>query len=186
MEPIIFDEAYKLWSSSLCSLLQPPATSIFQSPNILLSTLFSNTHSLCSCLSVADQVSHTYQIKGDVTVLHILIFWFYREESRDSSVCIELGYGLDDRGSRVRFSAVIENFSFNHRVQNGSGAHLASYPMGTRGSFIGGKAAGAWSWPLTSIQFRGQRMRGAIPLLPQYAFMAWCSVKKSRGITLNL
>jgi len=53
---------------------------------------------------------------------------------------------------------------------------------GYRGSFIGGKAAGAWSWPLTSIQFRGQRMRGAIPLLPQYAFMAWCSVKKSRGI----
>jgi len=27
----------------------------------------------------------------------------------------------------------------------------ASYPMGTRGSFPGWKAAGAWSWPLTSI-----------------------------------
>jgi hypothetical protein len=26
----------------------------------------------------------------------------------------------------------------------------ASYPMGTRVSFPGGKAAGAWSWPLTS------------------------------------
>jgi hypothetical protein len=33
-------------------------------------------------------------------------------------------------------------------------------------SFPGGKAAGAWSWPLTSIQYRGQRMRGAIPTLP--------------------
>jgi hypothetical protein len=32
-----------------------------------------------------------------------------------------------------------------------SGAHPASYPMGTRVSFPGGKAAGAWSWPLTSI-----------------------------------
>jgi len=31
----------------------------------------------------------------------------------------------------------------NHSVQNGSGAHTASYPMGTRGSFPGGKAAGA-------------------------------------------
>jgi len=30
-----------------------------------------------------------------------------------------------------------------HRIQNGSGAHPASYPMGTRGSFPGGKAAGA-------------------------------------------
>jgi hypothetical protein len=26
-----------------------------------------------------------------------------------------------------------------------------TYPMGTRGSFPGGKVAGAWSWPLTSI-----------------------------------
>jgi hypothetical protein len=43
------------------------------------------------------------------------------------------------------------NFSLHHRIQNGSGAHPASYTMGTRGSFPGGKAAGAWSWPLASI-----------------------------------
>jgi len=30
--------------------------------------------------------------------------------------------------------------------------------MGNRGSFSGGKAAGTWSWPLTSIWCRGQRM----------------------------
>jgi hypothetical protein len=30
-------------------------------------------------------------------------------------------------------------------------AHSASYPMGTRGSFPGGKAAGAWRSPHTSI-----------------------------------
>jgi len=29
--------------------------------------------------------------------------------------------------------------------------YIASYPIGTRGSFPGDKAAGAWSWPLTSI-----------------------------------
>jgi hypothetical protein len=40
------------------------------------------------------------------------------------------------------------NLSLHHRVQNGSGAHPAPYPMDTRGSFTGGKAAGAWSWPL--------------------------------------
>jgi hypothetical protein len=72
-------------------------------------------------------------------------------ESRDSSVGIALGYGLDDRGARVRFSTGAGNFSLHHRVQNGSGAHPASYPMGTRDCFPGGKAAGAWSWPLTSI-----------------------------------
>jgi hypothetical protein len=63
-------------------------------------------------------------------------------KSRDSSVCIALGYGLEDRGSRVRFPAGAGNFSLHHHVQDGSGAHPASYPMGTRGSFPGGKAAG--------------------------------------------
>jgi hypothetical protein len=62
-----------------------------------------------------------------------------------------LSYGLDDRGSRVRFPAGAGNISPYHHVQNGSGAHPASNPMGTRGSFPGGKAAGVWSWPLTSI-----------------------------------
>jgi hypothetical protein len=64
-------------------------------------------------------------------------------ESRDSSLGIALGYGLDDRGSVVRFPAGAGNFSLHHRVQNGSVAHPASYPMGTRGSFPGDKAAGA-------------------------------------------
>jgi hypothetical protein len=44
--------------------------------------------------------------------------------------CIEAGYGLDDRDSRVRFPAWAGNFSLHHRVQNGSGAHPDSYPMG--------------------------------------------------------
>jgi hypothetical protein len=35
------------------------------------------------------------------------------------------------------------NFSLHHCVQNGSEAHPASYPMGTRSSFPGGKAAGS-------------------------------------------
>jgi len=45
---------------------------------------------------------------------------------------------------------VAGNF-FQHHVQNGPGAHSASYLMGTRGSFPGSKAARAWSWALTSI-----------------------------------
>jgi hypothetical protein len=72
-------------------------------------------------------------------------------KSRDSSVGIVLGYGLEDWGSRVWFPVVAGNFSFHYHVQNGSGAHPASYPMGNRGSLPGGKAAGAWSWPLISI-----------------------------------
>jgi hypothetical protein len=64
-------------------------------------------------------------------------------KSRDNSVGIALGYGLNDRGSRVRFLVGAGNFSLHNRVQKDSGAHPASYPMGTRGSFPGGKAAGA-------------------------------------------
>jgi hypothetical protein len=67
----------------------------------------------------------------------------YCTQSRESSVGIALGYGLDDRGSRVRFPAGPGNFSLHHRVQDGSGAHPASFQMGIRGSFPWGKAAGA-------------------------------------------
>jgi hypothetical protein len=51
--------------------------------------------------------------------------------------------GLDGRGSRIRFSAGAGNFSLHHRVQNDSATHPASYPVGTRVSFPGGKTAGA-------------------------------------------
>jgi hypothetical protein len=40
---IILGQEYKLCSSSLCSFLQPPVTLSLLGPNILLSTLFSNT-----------------------------------------------------------------------------------------------------------------------------------------------
>jgi hypothetical protein len=45
----------------------------------------------------------------------------WRLKSCDSSVGIALGYGPDDRGSRVRFPAEAGNFSLHHLVQNGSG-----------------------------------------------------------------
>jgi hypothetical protein len=46
------------------------------------------------------------------------------------AVGISMGYGLDDRGSRVRFPAGARNFSLYYRIQTGSRLHLASYPMG--------------------------------------------------------
>jgi hypothetical protein len=74
----------------------------------------------------------------------IILEWILGKwKSRDSSVGVALGYGLDDRSSRVRFPAGAGNFSLHHCIQNGSGAHPASYPMGTRDSYPGIKAAGA-------------------------------------------
>jgi hypothetical protein len=43
---IMFGYEYNLWSSSLCCFLQSSVTSSLFGPNILLSTLFSNTLSL--------------------------------------------------------------------------------------------------------------------------------------------
>jgi hypothetical protein len=57
--------------------------------------------------------------------------------------------GLQAGWSGVQIPAGVGNFSLHHRIQAGSGSHPA-YPMGTRGSSPGGKAAGARSWPLTS------------------------------------
>jgi hypothetical protein len=76
-------------------------------------------------------------------VVNIFKCSYVKFRSRDSSVGIALGYGLDDRGSRVRFSVGAGNSSLHYRVQNGSGTHPASCPMGTMDSFPGGKAAGA-------------------------------------------
>jgi hypothetical protein len=67
---------------------------------------------------------------------------FGLNKSKHSSFDIALGYGLDDQSSKVRFPATAGNFSLHHRDQNGSGAHPASYPMGTRGSIPGGKGPG--------------------------------------------
>jgi hypothetical protein len=41
----------------------------------------------------------------------------------------------------IRFPAGAGNFSLHYRVQNGSGANSASYPMGTRDLSLGVK------WP---------------------------------------
>jgi hypothetical protein len=55
---------------------------------------------------------------------------------------IAIAIALGDRDYRVRFPAEVGNFSLHHRVQNGPGAHPASYPMSTRGSFPGVKRPG--------------------------------------------
>jgi hypothetical protein len=48
-------------------------------------------------------------------------------------------YGMDDRAIGVRSPAGVKDFSSILCVQNGSGAHPASCPMGTGGPFPGGK-----------------------------------------------
>jgi hypothetical protein len=58
----------------LCTFLHYPVTSSLLGPYILLSILFSITLTLCSSHNVKDQVSHPHKTKGEIMVLHILIF----------------------------------------------------------------------------------------------------------------
>jgi hypothetical protein len=81
---IILGEEYKLRSSSLCSLLQPPVTSSFFGPNILLNTL-----SLCSFLNVRDEVSHPLRNTGKIMVLYILTFMFLDSRREDKGFWTE-------------------------------------------------------------------------------------------------
>jgi hypothetical protein len=54
-----------------------PCYHVLLSPNIPLSTLFSNTISLRSSLKVSDHVSHPYKTKRKIITLYILIFLFF-------------------------------------------------------------------------------------------------------------
>jgi hypothetical protein len=53
-----------LWSSSLCNYVRSSFRWSQLSPNILLSSLFSNTLSLYPSFNVRDQVSHPYRTSG--------------------------------------------------------------------------------------------------------------------------
>jgi hypothetical protein len=63
---IILGEEYKSRSSSLCSFLHSPVTSSLFGLNIILSTLFWNTLSLCSSPNVRDQVSDPYRTTSKI------------------------------------------------------------------------------------------------------------------------
>jgi hypothetical protein len=78
---IMFCEVYKLWSSSLCSLLQTPAPSSLLGPNFLLCTLFLDTHNLCSSLSVRDQVSHPYKTTGKIMFFIYFNLYVFTEQT---------------------------------------------------------------------------------------------------------
>jgi hypothetical protein len=58
---------------------------------------------------------------------YLILSWHY--------ISLSIVYGLNDRGSRVRFPAEAGNFSLYHRVQNGPGANPESLSNGYQGLF---------------------------------------------------
>jgi hypothetical protein len=65
-------------------------------------------------------------------------FYFLSEAGRVQWYIAGLRFGR----SGVQVLAGAGNFSLHHRIQTGSGAHPASYPMCTKGSFPENKVAG--------------------------------------------
>jgi hypothetical protein len=91
--------------------------------------------------------------------------------SRDGSVSIATGYGLDDRGGQEFKFWYAQEFSLLHIVQTGSEVHPTSYKMGTGVSFPGIKRQGreADHSPPTSAEVKKMWICTSTPL---YVFMA--------------
>jgi hypothetical protein len=79
---IILGVEYKWCISSLCSFLHPPVPSSLFGPNILLSTLFSNTLNLCSSLNVRVHVSYPCRTTSKIIVLYSNLYIFRQHRRR--------------------------------------------------------------------------------------------------------
>jgi hypothetical protein len=75
-------------------------------------------------------------------------------------------------------------FTLQHHVQTGSGAHAASYPVGTGALSLGVKQLGheADHSPIYSAEAK-ECME--LYLHPQYNFMVWCLVKHRDKFTFT-
>jgi hypothetical protein len=82
---LIFGKEYISLSSALCSFIHSAVTSSLLGPNILLSTVFSNTLSLSSSLNVMDQVSLPYKTRK-IVILYTLFFRFLDGKLDDKRV----------------------------------------------------------------------------------------------------
>jgi hypothetical protein len=81
-----------------------------------------------------------------ITVLH---------GSRGSAICKATSYGLDDWGVGVRVPVGSRIFLFSKSSRPALGSTQPP-TLWVPGALSRGKAAGAWSWPLTSNSCRGQ------------------------------
>jgi hypothetical protein len=77
----------------------------------------------------------------------------------------------------VREPVEDRNFSPHHHVQTGSGSHTISFIHWVPGSSLGEEQQGleADHSPQTSAEVKNA---WSYTSTPQYAFMAWCSLKK--------
>jgi hypothetical protein len=108
--------------------------------------------------------------------------WWALEGEGGASIAQRYSSGLRGGWSGIRVLAETGNFSLHHWVKTGSGAHTASYPMGTRPLSLGAKRHGRETdhSPPSSAEVKNA---WSYTSTPQYSVMEWCSVK-AQGKTL--
>jgi hypothetical protein len=81
------------------------------------------------------------------------LLWWGPQNERISIYRLATGWTTEKSEFESRWG---QEFSLLQIVQTGSEVHSTSYPMVKCSYFPGDKAGGAWSWPLTSNECRGQ------------------------------
>jgi hypothetical protein len=118
-------------------------------------------HQITKSVIIDDYFMQLVAVKSDMTATDCKVAtklpitrsdtWYSLEPYKyeTAAVCVGGGItqwysaGLRAGWSGVRVPARAGNLSLHHRVHTGHGAHTASYPACTSGSFPGDKAAGA-------------------------------------------
>ena len=93
-----FDHPKNIWwwgalSSLLCSFLHSSVTWFLIGPNILLSTLFSNTLSLCSSLSVKDKAPQSYNNRQNYISVRFHLY-IYEQQTRRQKILQQMNQWL--------------------------------------------------------------------------------------------
>jgi hypothetical protein len=83
---MIFGDEYKLWRSPLCNFHHSLVASSLLGPSIFLSTLFSNTLSLCFSLNVRHQVSCLYKTTGSYVFMYFNLYILRQQAGRQKTL----------------------------------------------------------------------------------------------------
>jgi hypothetical protein len=117
-----------------------------------------------------------YPQTGEIYSVNVRFNTIIPSTPRKSRIAQWYSAGLRSGRSEVRVLAVAGNIFLQHRVQAGSVANPASYPMGTRALFLGVKRPGreADHSPPSSAEIKNT---WSFTSTPHYAFTTWRSVK---------
>jgi hypothetical protein len=108
---IILDEEYSSWSFSLCSFIQLSVISSIFGANVLVSTLFSNTHStrMCSSINSRSQISHPYRTTEHYCYCFGSAAFCWALATSSVSWSYAQSIGLLDRGSTCQKATQTQN-----------------------------------------------------------------------------